>query len=89
MGRLYGRRQEKEEIGADDMTFTLSDIKTAWKSYQEAKCLCVLKNGAWGKRVLKSIERIGKIEGTRAEVRDLKSIMGFPEYMEKEWIKPQ
>ncbi len=69
------------------MTYSLEDIKVAWKKYDEAKAFCVLKNGKWEDTLLlNGVRPPAKIDGTAAKVRALKDVIDFPEYLEKHWV---
>ncbi len=58
--------------------YTITEIRTAWSAYKDARALYVLRAGKWELQNTTS----GRIEGTRAEFRDVRSMMGFPEYLE-------
>lgn len=62
-------------------TYTLAEIRSAWTAYKEATGLYVLKDGEWSLSKMKG----GKIDGVKAEMRTLRSMMGFPEYLEQMW----
>ena len=67
-------------------SFTLADIRAAWDKYKGAKCLRVLKDGEWQTRLMDG-RPLGHIDGARAEVVDIRTVTGFPEYLEKMWTK--
>lgn len=63
------------------MTYTMAQIKETWAQYKIEKCLFVLKGGEWKMQENKR----GNIDGTRAEIRDVRTMMGFPEYLEQNY----
>lgn len=65
--------------------FSLDDIKSAWTIYDSKKTVRVLRNGSWV--IVDPMSLRVPLDGTRAEVIDLKKTMSFPEFLEKEWKK--
>lgn len=66
------------------MTYSIEEIKRAWKKFDESQAFCVLKNGKWEDTpLLNGVRPPTKIEGTAAKIRPLKDVMDFVEYLEK------
>lgn len=65
--------------------YSIDDIKSAWNAYETRKTVRVLRNGSWV--YVNPVSLRNTIDGTRAEVIDLKKTMSFPEFLEKEWKK--
>lgn len=63
--------------------YTLEEIKVIWKEYQSKKVLQVLQKGKWRSKELTG-QGIPRINGAKARIVDLKSIMSFPIYLEKD-----
>jgi len=64
-----------------DKIFTLSEITDLWSEYSAGKVLRVMRGGKW-EFIPMNGKGIPRIEGTRAEVVDLKKIMPFPKFLE-------
>jgi hypothetical protein len=60
----------------------MDEIKSAWQEYRRTKAMAVLDKGEWRFEVLTG-QVLTKIEGTKAEVRWVRDIYSFPEYLEK------
>jgi hypothetical protein len=61
-------------------------IRMYWNEYNSARVLSILKAGQWTHTPLIDGHRPpNHIDGTRAETRTLKSVMGFPEFLEMKW----
>lgn len=61
-------------------------IRPLWDEYNKARVLSVLKDGKWKHLPLvNGVTPPAHIDGTRAETRSLKAVMGFPEYLELRW----
>ncbi len=64
---------------------TMEEIKRAWGEYKKTKVLAVLSGGKWTYTVMEPGKSTGRIEGTRAEMRDARMVYEFPEFLEKIW----
>jgi len=60
--------------------YPIGYIEKAWDKYQHHRVLRVLKDGKWR---IQSLGDSNQIDGVRAEVVKISSVMGFPKYLEK------
>lgn len=67
------------------MTYTFEDIEAAWKQYDEARAVQVLKDGKWKTLPAKTV--IDHIDGTSARMKYVKDILDFPDYLRDEWSR--
>ncbi len=66
-------------------TYTLSELKDAWATYEKEKVLRVQTNGRWETQPLQSMHKT--IAGTHAQIKDLSDVMDFVEFLETTWKK--
>ena len=64
------------------MIFTINQIEEAWKRYCNMQVLRVLKNGQWRIKILNG-QGIPRVDATRAEVKTMRDVYDFPEYLRK------
>ena len=67
-------------------TYTAHDIEAAWKSYTTVQVLRVLSQGKWHTEVMDGRPR-GNFDGTQAQIKFMKDVFDFPEYLDKLWTK--
>lgn len=65
-------------------TYTQSEIKAAWEAYQDQKVLEYIENGVKKFRYLEG-KKLDMAGIARAKTVDLKSVMSFPQFLEKRW----
>ncbi len=65
----------------------MEEIRQAWNHYKNMKVLAVLAGGKWTYTPIDPGKTMGRIEGTRAEMRDARMVYEFPEFLEKIWKK--
>jgi hypothetical protein len=67
-------------------SYTQTEIEEAWTKYESSKVLTYLDNGVKKFKYLDG-QRIDMKGITRAETKDLKTVMSFPRFLEKKWKK--
>jgi len=63
-----------------DSVYTQKQVEDTWIDYQQKTVLRVLKDGKWK---VYDQDKIDKIDGTRAEIVKLKTVLSFPAYLKR------
>jgi hypothetical protein len=78
---------EKTKEGWEEMTFTFAQVKAAYKEYEGKKCFSSLKGGVWTHKMIEKGVVPDPSGCTMAKIRPLKEVMGFPEFLEKHFLR--
>jgi hypothetical protein len=68
------------------MTYTLDEIKFAWKQYERKQVLRTYRDGKWSYQELNG-KPLPRVQGVRAEVVKYSTVMSFPTYLETKCLK--
>lgn len=72
-----------EEQEPREPIYYMSDIERLWKQYKNKRVIRVLRGGKW-EIIEVDGHGVPAITGTRAESKDVKDIMDFPEFIRQQ-----